>query len=122
MNFVLKAMCQCTGKPVPNPGELQNRSRSYFPKPIVWIISSFLRYISAEEAGKRLFWRRFHPLKALTARIRFIDLIIHKELNHHPLQLEHFESKFCTDPWGLCWQLENVVAISLEIVEGGESL
>lgn len=63
----------------------------------------------------------FPPIKALTAKIMFSDIFIHKELNHHPLQLEHFESKFSTDPWGLCWQLENVVAISLEIVEGAES-
>jgi len=55
------------------------------------------------------------------ARIRYFDSVVHKQLNHHPLRLEHLESKFSTDPKGLCWQLENIVAISLEIVEGRES-
>lgn len=99
---MLKAMCQCTRKPEPNPDELQDRTRSYFLEPIVCIISSFLKYILAEEAGKRLLWRCSHPLQAFLVRVRFVDLVIYEELNHRPLQPKHLESKLSADPWGLC--------------------
>lgn len=57
----------------------------------------------------------------MTARIRLFDLFINKESKHHSLQPEHFGSKFSREPQGSHWWLEDIVAISLEIMEEDES-